>query len=65
MRIVLDENAFKPIRAHAGDAGLDLMTPRDVYIESKGSAIIDTGVHIELHQNEGVYMITKPYNNFN
>ena len=24
-----------------------------------------TGVHIELHQNEGVYMITKPYNNFN
>ena len=48
MRIVLDENAFKPIRAHAGDAGLDLRTPRDVYIESKGSAIIDTGVHIEL-----------------
>lgn len=48
MRIVLDKNAFKPIRAHAGDAGLDLMTPRDVYIESKGSAIIDTGVHIEL-----------------
>lgn len=48
MRIVLDENAFKPIRAHVGDAGLDLRTPRDVYIESRGSAIIDTGVHIEL-----------------
>ena len=48
MRIVLDTDAFKPIRAHAGDAGLDLMTPRDVYIESRGSAVIDTGVHIEL-----------------
>ena len=48
MRIVLDEGCFIPIRAHAGDAGLDLYTPRDVYIESKGSAIIDTGVHIEL-----------------
>lgn len=48
MRIVLEKNAFKPIRAHVGDAGLDLRTPRDVYIESRGSAIIDTGVHIEL-----------------
>lgn len=48
MRIVLDEGAFIPTRAHAGDAGLDLYTPRYVYIESKGSAIIDTGVHIEL-----------------
>ena len=48
MRIVLDEGAFTPTRAHTGDAGLDLYTPRDVYIESKGSAIIDTGVHIEL-----------------
>jgi dUTP pyrophosphatase len=48
MRIVLDEGCFLPLRAHSGDAGLDLRTPRDVYIESKGSAIIDTGVHIEL-----------------
>ena len=48
MRIVLDEGAFTLTRAHTGDAGLDLYTPRDIYIESKGSAIIDTGVHIEL-----------------
>ena len=48
MRIVLDEGAFKPIRAHAGDAGLDIFTPKDIYIESRSSAIIDTGVHIEL-----------------
>lgn len=48
MRVVLDEGCFIPLRAHSGDAGLDLRTPRDVYIESKGSAIIDTGVHIEL-----------------
>lgn len=48
MKIVLDEGAFKPIRAHAGDGGLDLRTPIDAYVESKGSVIIDTGVHIEL-----------------
>ena len=50
MRIVVDQyiGAFKPTRAHSGDAGLDIFTPRDVYIESRSSAIIDTGVHIEL-----------------
>lgn len=51
MRIVLDEGAFIPTRAHEMDAGLDLYTPRDIYVESRGSAVIDTGVHIELLPN--------------
>lgn len=48
MRIVLDDGAYKPERAHPTDAGLDLRTPYQVKILAHGSACIDTGVHIEL-----------------
>ena len=48
MRIKLDEGAYMPLRAHPTDAGLDLRTPIDVVVPSKGSAVIDTGVHVAL-----------------
>lgn len=48
MNIMLDEGAFAPVRAHYADAGLDLKTPRDVYIFPHSSATIDTGVHFEI-----------------
>lgn len=48
MKIKLDENAIMPTRAHSTDAGFDLYTPDYVFIPAKGSAVIDTGVHIEL-----------------
>ena len=48
MRIVLDNGAYMPERAHNTDAGLDLRTPYEVKIPAHGSACIDTGVHIEL-----------------
>lgn len=48
MRVVLNDGAFMPTRAHADDAGLDLMSPIDCYVPGRGSRIIDTGVHIEL-----------------
>lgn len=51
MRIVLDNGAFTPERAHDTDAGLDLRTPIDVTIPPRGSAVINTGVHIELPPN--------------
>lgn len=51
MRIVLDNGAFMPERAHDTDAGLDLRTPIDVTIPPRGSAVINTGVHIELPPN--------------
>lgn len=37
-----------PERAHSTDAGLDLRTPREVYIKPGTSVSIDTGVHIAL-----------------
>ena len=48
MNIKLDNGAYMPTRAHDTDAGLDLRTPIDVVVPARGSATIDTGVHIEL-----------------
>lgn len=48
IKIVLDNGAFIPERAHEADAGYDLKTPFDTVIRPGGSAIIDTGVHIAI-----------------
>jgi dUTP pyrophosphatase len=45
---MLDEDAYMPERAHETDAGADLRTPFDVPIPAHSSAVVDTGVHIEL-----------------
>lgn len=48
MKIKLDSMAWIPERAHDTDAGLDLKSPINVTVPARGSAIIDTGVHIQL-----------------
>ena len=48
MKIKLDENAFPPIRAHDTDAGLDLRAVRSIRVPAHGSALIGTGVHVQL-----------------
>lgn len=48
MKIMLDDGAYMPTRAHSMDAGLDLYSPVDVLLMSQASAVIDTGVHVEL-----------------
>lgn len=46
MKIMLDEGAKMPTRAHPWDAGLDLyaMNDGEVYL----STVFDTGVHVEI-----------------
>lgn len=51
MKIKLDEHAMMPTRAHSTDAGLDLYSPSGAYVPARGSACIDTGVHVELPIN--------------
>lgn len=51
MRIKLDKGAYMPTRAYETDAGLDLYSPVEVDIPPRGSATIDTGVHVELPRN--------------
>lgn len=48
MRVKLDPDSFMPERAHSTDAGMDLRTPRNVYVAPHGSATIDTGVHLQI-----------------
>lgn len=48
MRIVLDNGAIMPTRAHATDAGLDLYAKERKLIRANSSAVFDTGVHVEL-----------------
>ena len=51
MRIMLDDGAIMPNRAHSTDAGLDLFARETKVVPAKGSAIFDTGVHVELPPN--------------
>lgn len=48
MRIVLDDGALMPVRAHNDDAGLDLFSREEKIIMPGESAVFDTGVHVEL-----------------
>lgn len=45
---MLDERAKMPTKSHGTDAGFDLYAPERIYVRSGSSAIIDTGVHIEI-----------------
>lgn len=48
MKIILDEGAFMPKRAHIMDAGLDIMAMHSGIVKTGQSAVFNTGVHIEL-----------------
>lgn len=48
MRIMLDDGAFAPLRAHEFDAGLDLRTPIGFTVHAGDSEVIDTGIHVEI-----------------
>lgn len=48
LKVVLDEGAYMPEKAHEEDAGFDLRTPIDITIKGGNHAFIDTGVHIEI-----------------
>lgn len=48
MKVMVEEGAFAPVRAHSTDAGLDLRSSKPVRVPAKGSAIVGTGVHVEL-----------------
>ena len=48
MKVVIDPGCYMPERAHEDDAGLDLRTPHELFIPAGGSAVIDTGVHMQI-----------------
>lgn len=50
VKVVLDEGAIMPTRAHEFDAGLDLYTPMDIQFKPCSMEVVDTGVHIQIPQ---------------
>ena len=48
LKIKLDAGAIMPTRAHETDAGLDLYSRENKWINMRSSASFDTGVHIEI-----------------
>ena len=48
VKVKLEPGAYLPEYAHEADAGMDLRSPRDVYIMPNSSRTIDTGVHIAI-----------------
>ena len=59
MRFIVDEGAFVPTRAHKTDAGLDLYAMEDKTVPLKGSAVFDTGVHVELPEGTVGFLKSK------
>jgi deoxyuridine 5'-triphosphate nucleotidohydrolase len=48
MKIKLDEGAKMPTKAYNTDAGFDIYSREDKVVPARGSAIFDTGLHIDL-----------------
>ena len=48
MKVVLDEGAKMPVRAHPTDAGMDLFCREDFVLWPGGHHTFDTGVHMEI-----------------
>lgn len=59
MKIMVEDGAFDPVRAHDTDAGLDLMARKSVRVPAHGSAVIGTGVHVELPKGTAGVLISK------
>lgn len=48
MKVMLDQGAYMPVRAHKDDAGLDLRSPDTFIVKAGKSLKIDSGVHVEI-----------------
>lgn len=48
IKTYIESGCYVPQKAHTTDAGFDIRTPEEVVVEPRSSAIIDTGVHMEI-----------------
>lgn len=59
MRVMLDEGAKLPTRAHRYDAGLDIYSRETKVVPARGSAVFDTGVHVAIPEGYGGFLKSK------
>ncbi len=48
VKVVLENDAYMPIRAHVYDAGADIKSREKAVIPAHGTHFFDTGVHVEV-----------------
>jgi dUTP pyrophosphatase len=65
LKVTLDTGSFLPERAHRDDAGADLRTPMRTVVGGHSSAVIDTGVHIEIPSGYAGFLKSKSGLNVN
>ena len=59
MKVVLDEGAKMPTRAHEADAGFDLYSRENVIIYHGDSYNFDTGVHVQIPRGYAGLLVSK------
>lgn len=59
VKVMLDEGAYMPERAHEADAGYDIKSPVDGYIPAHESAVIDSGVHVQIPKGQVGFLKSK------
>lgn len=59
MRISLDPGAFRPVREHSTDAGMDFFATEAAWVYRHSSQTFRTGVHVELPPNTAGVFISK------
>lgn len=59
MRVKLDEGAYKPERAHATDAGLDIRARNSAVVPAHRSKVFWTGVHVQLPPGTAGLLVSK------
>ena len=48
IKVMLDDGAYMPEKAHDADAGYDLRAMFDAELKPGGGAVFDTGVHVQI-----------------
>ena len=56
VKYYLDEGAFEPVRAHDADAGMDFRSRETVVLKRHGSAVFNTGVHIDVPKGYALFL---------
>lgn len=65
MKVFLDPGAYIPTRSHPTDAGLDIRSRETKMVPARGSAVFETGVHIELPRGYAGFIKSKSGLNVN
>lgn len=65
MKVMFDDGAFIPTRAHSTDAGLDIKARETQIVPANGSAIFRTGVHVKLPKGTAGVLMSKSGLNVN